>query len=414
MVRAVCPILAFTYVKTVFCNYKPHTIYTCIYKTTLVLNYRTLIILYFQFQAIISEYSVCVSYFPLVTMSGTPPIPERVDSLQIDQQLTSPSGTDSSELNSNHLHSTGEESVGCEASLVEYETPDFFKETYNTLNSFLDKGDLCDVEIQCGEKSFKCHRIILASISGYFRAMFLGTLAESKQNVVKIQDIDENVLENMIRYAYSGKFTITVDNVQGVLYVASILQIENVASACSDFMKEHLHPDNCIQVYAFAMQHNRQQLINFTQDFITEHFLDVSKTPEFMSMSVNVIDSIINSSNLNISSEVEAYEAVMKWINHDTEDRKQHLAKLLAKVKLPLINTHYLMETVATNELVRINLECRDYLDEAKYYQMYVGNLLSDVQITERTRPRKSYAGMSMNAVLAYTCLFVFGGLKSY
>jgi kelch-like protein 8 len=70
------------------------------------------------------------------------------------------------------------------------------------------------------------------------------------------------------------------------------------------------------------------------------------------------------------------------------------LPRLLGKVKLPLINTHYLMNNVATNELVRSNLDCRDFLDEAKYYQMYIGNLLTDMTLSDRTRPRKSYAGI--------------------
>ncbi|XP_060584738.1 kelch-like protein 8 isoform X1 [Ruditapes philippinarum] len=326
-------------------------------------------------------------------MSGTPPIPERVDSLQIDQLPSLPTSPPVTESD-NNADSQGEDSLSIEASIVDYETPNFFRDTYKTLNNFRDKGELCDVEIQCGQRSFKCHRILLASISGYFRAMFMGKMAESKQNVIKIQDIDENILENMIKYAYSGKVTITVDNVQGVLYVASILQIENVAHACSEFMKEHLHPDNCVQVHGFAMQHNREQLIRYTQEFITDNFNEVSKTPEFMTMSADVIDGIVSSSTLNVSREEEVFEAVMQWINHDKENRKQHLPRLLGKVKLPLISTHYLMNNVATNELVRSNLDCRDFLDEAKYYQMYIGNLLTDMTLSDRTRPRKSYAGV--------------------
>lgn len=323
-------------------------------------------------------------------MAENPPIPERVDSLGISQQ--SKQSTD--ELISCQPDNVSDDSPSnSQPNVMEFLSPNFFQDMYKTLQDFQETGELCDIEIQCGRKTFKCHRLILASISGYFRVMFVGKMAESKQSVVKIQDIDENVLEKMIKYAYSGKITITVDNVQSVLYVASILQIENVANACSNFMKEHLHPDNCVQVHTFAMQHNRQQLIKYTQDFITDNFLAVSKTPEFMSMSAGDIDNILSSDKLNVSSEVEVFEAVMEWINHDKENRKQYLSKLVSKIKLPLINPRYLMEKVASNQLVRNDLECRDYLDEAKYYQMYIGNLVSDFKITERTRPRSSYAG---------------------
>jgi len=324
-------------------------------------------------------------------MSGTPPIPERVDSLKVELSVSLNHSIHVEQQNV--LAEADPQSLSVEPATMEYKTPEFFRDMYKILHTFQINGELCDVEIQCGRKSFRCHRILLASISGYFRAMFLGTLAESKQEVIKIQDIDENVMEDMVKYAYSGKITINVDNVQSILYVASILQIENVAHACSGFMKEHLHPENCVQVHAFAIQHNREQLIKYSQDFITENFVEVMKTPEYLSMTPAVIETIVGSSSLNVTNEVEVFEAVMLWINHDKDNRKQHLPGLMGKIKLPLINTGYLMEKIASNELVRTNLGCRDYMDEAKNYQMYLANLVPDMKITGRMRPRKSYSG---------------------
>lgn len=272
-------------------------------------------------------------------MSNTPPLPERFDSLELGSlQFVVPAGVMSeADFQPNYMDKKQTCAESPTPTAMEVETPNFFRESYNTLNTFYSKEALCDVTIECGSKSFKCHRLILAIVSGYFRSMFLGTMSESKQDVVKIKEIDENVLEDMIRYAYSGKIQITVDNVQSILYVASILQIEDVAKACSDFMKEHLSSDNCVQVHTFAMLHNREQLINSSQSFITENFLDVSKTTEFLSMPANIIESIVDSDRLNVSNEIEVFEAVMSWINHDPEDRKQHLTKLMSKIKVCLI-----------------------------------------------------------------------------
>jgi len=64
---------------------------------------------------------------------------------------------------------------------------------------------------------------------------------------------------------------------------------------------------------------------------------------------------------------------------------------------VPLIETSYLMERVASSELVKSDLGCRDILDEAKYFHMYQGNLVSDIKLTERMRPRKSYSGVNKN-----------------
>ena len=326
-------------------------------------------------------------------MSGVPPIPQRSDSLQsagdggAAVSSANQEAVDDAELQPDLSSSQSD------LALVEFEEPDFYRETLKRLQTFADSDQLCDVEIRCGSKSMKCHRVILASVSGYFRAMFMGEMLESRQSEINIQDIDENVMENIIRYAYNGKITIHIENVQSILYAASILQIESVSNACSDFMKDHLHPDNCVEVLAFAKLHNQEQLIKYTEDFFVENFVDVSQRPNFVTVSPDIMETLLSSDYLNLDNEIEVYEAVMRWIEDDRENKKNYLPSLISKIKLPLIETHYLMEKVAVNEMIRSSHDCRDLLEEAHYYHMYLGNLTTELRITERTRPRKSYAG---------------------
>ena len=325
-------------------------------------------------------------------MADNPPIPQRSDSLQgavSDAIMISPREDPESQPDLSHSQS--------DLCSIDFEEPNFYKETLKTLQSFADNDQLCDVEIKCGTKSFKCHRVILASVSDYFKAMFMGEMLESRQMEVNMQNIDENVMENIIKYAYNGKISFNIENVQSILYAASMLLIENVANACSDFMKEHLHPDNCVEVHAFAMLHNQEKLIKYAQDFFIENFVEVSQRPNFATVSPDVIQTLIGSDYLNVSNEIEVYEALMKWIESDVENRKSHLPSLISKLRLSQIETHYLMEKVASHELIRTSHECRDLLHEAQYYHMYLGNLTSEAKVTAITRPRKSYAGKLRN-----------------
>ena len=43
----------------------------------------------------------------------------------------------------------------------------------------------------------------------------------------------------------------------------------------------------------------------------------------------------------------QVYEAVIRWVKHDIEGRKQTLAPLLAKVKLPLLPASYLTQVIS-------------------------------------------------------------------
>lgn len=49
---------------------------------------------------------------------------------------------------------------------------------------------------------------------------------------------------------------------------------------------------------------------------------------------------------LKVPSEETVFEAVMKWIKHKFEDRKEHLPILLENVRLPLLTPRYLTDVI--------------------------------------------------------------------
>lgn len=278
--------------------------------------------------------------------------------------------------------------------MYQFEAKSHMKDSFQVLHEFYQSQELCDIEIKVGKKSFKCHRIVLACSSLYFRAMLKSEMAEAHQDVVTIQDIDEDAMEKLIEFAYTAKIRITTDTVHPLLFAAAILQMDSVAEACANFMKSHLHPSNCIEVRNFAELHNRVELMRMTDEYILDQFSDVCNTDDFLKIPTKMLETYLSSDHLNVDEESQVYESVMKWIKHDLENRQKDLAVLMACVRLPLLSMAYLMETVEREELVRRNLDCRDFLDEAKYYQMSQVSLVPDVSNSKRTRPRESYAGV--------------------
>lgn len=55
---------------------------------------------------------------------------------------------------------------------------------------------------------------------------------------------------------------------------------------------------------------------------------------------------IISSDDLNVKNEEIVFECIIRWINHDLENRKQHISKLLRCIRLGLLSTQYFVETV--------------------------------------------------------------------
>ena len=218
-------------------------------------------------------------------------------------------------------------------------------------------------------------------------------MVESRKPQVTIKDIDEMAMKLLIEFAYTAKIAIDVENVQLLLFASSILQIEPVANACCDFMKTHLHPTNCIGVRNFAEQHGRVELIQKTDQYVLSKFTLVKDQEEFYTIPAQYLENIISSADLNVKSETEVYEAVMSWVKHDLDSRRQHLPDLLSRVRLPLLRPEYLIQTVCKEEVLRTDLRCRDLIDEAKLFHMSIAHVVPDLDRSSKLLPRKSCAG---------------------
>ncbi|XP_067943792.1 kelch-like protein 8 isoform X2 [Watersipora subatra] len=269
-----------------------------------------------------------------------------------------------------------------------------FKDNFTALNEFRLKGEMCDLELKVGTRLFRCHRVVLSCTSRYFRSMFTSQMRESRSSSVELKDLDVTAVDSLLQFAYTGRLTITIDSAQALLHASSFLQFDLVAQACSDFMKQQLHPSNCLEIKKFAEQHGHTDLEELANSYISDHFNEMVDREEFMSMSPQYLADIIGSDELNVDSEIQVYEAVILWVKHDIEGRKQTLAPLLAKVKLPLLPASYLTQVVEADELIHADMECRDYVDEAKSYQLSLAGLTPTLRPYDRMVPRRSCSGV--------------------
>ncbi|XP_022079574.1 kelch-like protein 8 isoform X2 [Acanthaster planci] len=284
-----------------------------------------------------------------------------------------------------------------------FECHTHWQDSFLVLRELYERRALCDVTLEVGTAQLRCHRLVLACGSPYFRAMLTSEMRESREEVISIHDIDETSVEALVAFLYTSTILLTVDNVQKLLRAASLLQIETVAKACCDFMASHLHPSNCLGVRSFAELHGQNELLRAADLYTYDHFREVVSSEEFPSISPAHLYDIIASPDIRIENETQVYQAVMKWVRCDLPNRVRDLPRLISAVRLPMVPLSFLMEVVESEELIKKCHGCRDFVDEAKNYHLSVKALpLSPKRIfrSERSQPRKSTAGV----------LFVVGG----
>nr|WEX30467.1 Kelch-like protein 20a-A-3 [Carassius gibelio] len=255
------------------------------------------------------------------------------------------------------------------------------------LNSLRLNNAFCDVTLCCGGQEFPCHRIVLASFSSYFQAMFSTDLMESRQERVAINGVEPQMIGMLVSYAYTAEVVISRANVQALLAAANLLDVMAVREACCRFMERQMDEMNCVGIHCFAEAHSCPELERRSMEYIQQHFSTVCQQEEFLSLCADKLTEIISSDHLNVPKEETVFEAAVVWLEKNTS-RRQSFEKVLEHIRLPLISPYYIHDVIETLDVVKESIRCQKLISEAKDYLLLQdrrGELYSP-----RARPRRA------------------------
>ena len=200
---------------------------------------------------------------------------------------------------------------------------------------------------------------------------FVGELSETYQDVVTLKEVDPTAIEQLINFVYTGSIEVGEENVQSLLPAANLLQLSEVREACCDFLKDQLHPSNCLGIKAFADIHSCTDLLHEAQSYAQKHFSQVMDTEEFYNLSHSNVIELISSTELGILSEEDVFESVISWTKFNEEERGKYLPELLSHVRFLFLKREYLVSRVCEEKLLQSNPSCKDFLiDALKYHVM--------------------------------------------
>ena len=255
-------------------------------------------------------------------------------------------------------HRPGETSTSANTRFVYMNGIQLCNAAFQQFNEFRSSGDLCDV-VLCVEKlELPAHKVILAAVSPYFKAMFTGKLAESAQKRVSLRGIEPISLQLLVDFAYTGSVNIDEENVQCVLYTATLLQINQVKDACCRFLEKQLEVDNCLGIRALSDSLACKHLFQVAHKFAVENFEEVIATEEFLLQPYDSLETFIEYESLQISNEERLITGVLEWIRHD-KARRDYSTKLLKRLHLLRVSPSFLKDVLLTDEVISKSSECK-------------------------------------------------------
>ncbi|XP_019486479.1 PREDICTED: actin-binding protein IPP [Hipposideros armiger] len=258
------------------------------------------------------------------------------------------------------------------------------------INKMRNGQHFCDVQLQVGKETFKVHRLVLAASSPYFAALFTGGMKESSKDVVQILGIEAGIFQILIDFIYTGIVNIGVNNVQELIVAADMLQLTEVVNLCCEFLKRQIDPLNCIGIFQFSEQIACHDLLEFTENYIHVHFLEVQSGEEFLALTKDQLIKILRSEELSIEDEYQVFLAAMQWILKDLGKRRKHVVEVLDPVRFPLLPPQRLLKYIEGvsdfNLRVALQTLLKEYCEVCKSPKE---NKFCSFLQTSKVRPRK-------------------------
>ncbi|XP_033753796.1 kelch-like protein 26 [Pecten maximus] len=241
---------------------------------------------------------------------------------------------------------------------VKFEATDHGHSVLAGLKHLRDKQQLFDVILTAQNQKFPAHRVVLASCCQYFRAMFTDGLKECQQMEIQLNGVTATGIRNLIDFAYTSKILLNFDNIEDILLSANHIQMLPVLQACSDFLRDHLGIENCVNMANWADLFSLTELKVDILKFICRNFSAVSCSSEFFQFPVSLLENVLYCNYPVDCSEGELLSSVLMWVCHRPDVRLAQVGRGLEGIKWENISSqdlNKLSQNIHFEKLVEIS-----------------------------------------------------------
>ncbi|XP_072035552.1 uncharacterized protein [Amphiura filiformis] len=235
-----------------------------------------------------------------------------------------------------------------------------------------------DITIKVDDKLFKAHKSILVASSDYFKTMFSAGFKEANMNEIELHVPGQSeVFETLLEFIYSGKMSyLTSDTAVDILGMAGYLQMDQAVELCCEailhwYARNLMSLERALEICQHP-EENLSFLILQSKYYIAVHLRKtcgiIPETLECLKMCMETVSDMINDDHRFI--------VMMKWLEQNWEDRKQHAYHLLHKIKIADLSRRTMIQlgqNTQLQEVVQVNVIKTEHSDEQ------LGETLSEI-----------------------------------
>ena len=196
-----------------------------------------------------------------------------------------------------------------------------------SLKTLYDRQSEVDLTLLTQDKEvILCHSIVAAANSPYIQQCLENNIKcdipqpdINSTFCVQIADVNKNVLARIVEYFYTGDIEIVLADVTDLLLAATTLQIDCLIEKSYAIV----HKSICIESYErflqFSRQHDLVKLQELCHAYMVDDFSEFLGKNETSKLDVELLISILKEDGCRAESEDMILEAVVKWLQSNSE-----------------------------------------------------------------------------------------------
>ncbi|KAM3858114.1 kelch-like protein 31 [Diretmus argenteus] len=225
---------------------------------------------------------------------------------------------------------------------------------------------LTDLELACKTKAFDVHKLVISSVSQYFREILAKDPGMKRLEVPSLSPLG---LANVITFAYLGRVHMSLYTIGCTVSAAATLQIPQLLKMCVDFLLAELNIQTCVYIWNIAAAYSLTTVRDAARRFVLEHFVQFSETALFTQLTLEQISAFLKDDALVLPSEITAFQLAMKWLDFDPI-RQVHAAEILAHVRFETIPASELVSQIQPVARMMLDPQCHRLLVDSMNYHL--------------------------------------------
>ncbi|KAI9311576.1 hypothetical protein BX666DRAFT_1996463 [Dichotomocladium elegans] len=191
--------------------------------------------------------------------------------------------------------------------------------------SYFNSPELSDIQFivrditPAGEdrRLFYGHKMVLSSMSSYFKCMFTSGLRETYEEKITIEGIRPDIFERILRYCYTFDADIpSITVAEQLLKAADRLELGSLREEAFRFLRQELTEFNVWRIWDLADTYDCPLTLNACERFVSHALYLLLKTPQWLHAKPNVVKMTLAISEGFLPKEEELYEDVIAWAKY--------------------------------------------------------------------------------------------------